>query len=137
MEEVIINNKKEDLRLFLGYIVCAGIATVVDFLFLYALTEFFGLHYLISAAIAYVFGMTTNYTLNKIYNFKNKSSEVKKQFLLFIFVALIGLGLNQIILYILVERFGLWYIFAKAVGVLIVMIWSFYGHKKITFNLLQ
>ena len=56
------------------------------------------------------------------------------QFTVFALVALGGLGLNQMIIYSLVEHFGLWYMFAKLVSVMIVMNYSFVGHKRLTFQ---
>ena len=126
-----------DVKLFSGYVVFAGIATVVDLALLYSLTTFMDLHYLASAAIGYFFGMITNFTLNKTINFKNRSKKVMQQFGLFTVVALIGLGLNQLILWSLVEHADMWYMYAKVISIMIVMFWSFYGHKKITFGLLK
>ena len=124
-------------KLFAFYIVFAGIATVVDFAVLAGLVELASLNYLYASAISYLCGMITNFTLNKFLNFKNKSKEVFTQFLLFIIVALIGLGLNQLILYVSVDLIGIHYLVAKIISVGIVMFWSFFGHKKLTFALLQ
>ena len=119
---------------FLSYFFFAGVATVVDFSLLYSLTEFAGLWYLLSATISYIFGMITNYSLNKIYTFENKSRKIVRQFGVFMFVATIGLVLNNLIMYGLVEYFGLWYMFARFISMFIVLIWSFSGHKYITFG---
>lgn len=124
----------QNIRLFLRYVVFAGFATLVDLGILFALTEWAGLWYFYSAAISYIVGMLTNYTLNKYLNFKNKSKKIIQQFGLFALVALVGLGFNQLILYFLVEAVGLWYMLAKCLAVLAVMFWSFYGHKKLTFR---
>ena len=56
------------------------------------------------------------------------------QFGLFAIVALVGLGINQFLLYSLVEFAKLWYISAKIIAIFIGLLWSFYGHKKLTFN---
>jgi putative flippase GtrA len=127
----------ESAKLFLGYVFFGGIAALVDVGLLYFFTEFFGFHYLISAIFSYIFGMITNYSLNKFFNFKNKSRKIVRQFGLFIVVALIGLGLNQFILWILVEFIGLWYILAKIISIFLVMFWNFLGHKKLTFGLIK
>lgn len=125
------------MRLFIGYVFFAGIAAFVDLGLLFSLTEFIGLHYLTSAVLAYMCGMITNYSLNKVFNFKNKSKKIIQQFGLFVFVALIGLGLNQLILWLLVEFVGVWYMLAKLISISIVMFWNFYGHKKITFAIIK
>ena len=129
--------QKQDVRLFIGYVIFAGFATLVDLGLLYSLTEFFHIWYFYSALFANLAGMVTNYSLNKCLNFKNKSRKIIPQFGLFATVALIGIGLNQLILYSLVEFAKLWYMHAKFIAIFIVMFWSFYGHKKLTFNVFR
>jgi len=129
--------QKQDVKLFVGYVIFGGFATLVDLGLLYSLTEFFRVWYFYSAAFAYFTGMVTNYSLNKYLNFRNRSKQIIPQFGLFATVALIGLGLNQLILYTLVEFINLWYMFAKFIAIFIVMFWSFYGHKKLTFNVFR
>ncbi len=125
------------IKLFLRYVVFAGIATLVDLGLLYLLTEFLDVWYFYSAAIAYLCGMLTNFSLNKYLNFRNKSKKIIPQFGLFAIVALVGLGLNQLILYLLVEFAAIQYMAAKIIAIFIVMFWSFLGHKKLTFKLLS
>lgn len=137
MKRILRKLNHPEVKLFSGYVVFAGIATLVDLGLLYFLTAFIGFHYLISAALSYTCGMITNYSLNKTLNFKNKSKKIARQFGLFAFVALIGLALNQLILWFLVEFADLFYMYAKLISIVIVMLWSFYGHKKLTFRLLK
>jgi putative flippase GtrA len=126
-----------DAVLFMNYVLYAGIATLVDLGVLYALTEYAGVWYLFSAVISYCAGMVTNFTLNKYLNFRNKSRKIVQQFGIFAIVAVVGLGLNQLILAVLVEVFKLWYMYAKLISIAIVMFWSFFGHKKLTFGILK
>ena len=127
----------QDLKLFVGYVIFAGLATLVDLGLLYSLTEFFHVWYFYSAIFSYFIGMVINYSLNKYLNFRNKSKQIIPQFGLFATVALIGLGLNQLILYSLVEFVRFWYMLAKIIAVFTIMFWSFYGHKKLTFNIFR
>ncbi len=133
MHSLIRRNAKS----FSLYILFAGIATVVDFGLLYTLTELAGIHYFVSAMCSYTAGMVTNYSLNKKRTFNNKSKRIKTQFSLFVSVALVGLVINQGIIYILVESAHLWYIYAKFIAMWIVVIWSYIGHKKITFGIIR
>ena len=119
------------------YVIFAGIATVLDISILYFLTEFLSINYFWSGSFGYVCGMLTNFSLNKYHNFQNKSKQLHLQFGLFLFVALIGLFFNQVLLYFLVEKQDLWYVHSKIISVIIVMFWSFIGHKKITFKILK
>lgn len=129
--------QKQDVKLFVGYVIFAGLATLVDLGLLYSLTEFFHVWYFYSAIFSYFIGMVINYSLNKYLNFRNKSKQIIPQFGLFATVALIGLGLNQLILYSLVEFVKFWYMLAKIIAIFTIMFWSFYGHKKLTFNIFR
>jgi len=126
-----------DMGLLIGYVMCAGIATLVDMGLLFLFTEYLDVWYLYSAALSYLAGMFANFTLNKYLNFRNRSARVAAQFGLFAGVALVGLAFNQIILYLLVTLAGIWYMTAKVITVCLVLLWSFYGHKRLTFGLIK
>lgn len=121
-------------RNFALYVVIGGAATVVDMAVLLGFTELAGLHYLGSAALAYLAGMVTNYSLNRRLNFKSTTTRIGRQFLVFALVAGVGLGLTQGILWALVELAGAWYMAAKVVAVGMVLAWSYLAHKHITFG---
>ena len=122
---------------FVTYFFFAGMAAVTDIGTLYILTEYAHLYYLASAVIAYMLGMIVNYTMNKRFTFKNTNRSIGKQFSVFAIVASIGLGINLLVLYILVGSFGMYYLFAKIIALSISFVWSFTGHKYITFRLLK
>ena len=122
------------LRLFLRYCLVGGTATVVDFALLFGLTEFLGLWYLASATAAFIGGATTNYILNRFWTFNNADKRIGRQAGLFIIIAAIGILLNNGILAVGVEIFGLWYMLAKVISSAITLIWNFIGHKYITFR---
>lgn len=129
--------KDSEIRLFFNYVIFAGFATLVDLTLLYSLTEFLRVWYFFSAAFSYSIGMITNYSLNKYLNFRNMSKRIIPQFALFATIALIGLGFNQVILYFLVEFAKLWYMLAKIIAIFMVVIWSFYGHSRLTFKVFR
>jgi putative flippase GtrA len=144
-ERVVFNIKQ-----FSKYIVFAGFATVVDFGLLFVLVEFFSMYYLLAAFFACIAGMFTNYIFNKSRTFNNKSKKMFLQFGIFICVALVALILNQVLIYLFVEKvftlsffssFSLLlrfdYLFAKFISMWIVVVWSFFGHKKLTFGLIR
>lgn len=133
----IIKLIKRNLILFIRYNIFAGFSTLLDLILIYVLTEFFNIWYMYSVTIGYIVGVSTNYILNKYLTFKNKSRKIVLQFGLFVTIALIGLLLNQIIIYLLVEFIGMWYMLAKIIAVVIVMFWNFSRHKKWTFKIFK
>ena len=85
-------------RYFLGYLICGGVATFVDFSLFLILNQYFGVWYLYSNSVSYPIGMLTNFWLNKFYNFKNSYRGFVKQFISFCLVGGIGFLAHQIIL---------------------------------------
>ena len=125
--------KNQDTRIqFLRYIFVGGAATVVDMGSLYIFTSIIGLNYLISAAIAFILGVTTNYLLCIAWIFES-TGKVKREIILFVVIGVGGLILNEIIIWLLVEEVGLYYMVAKAVAVVIVLGWNFGMRKKYVF----
>ena len=58
----------------LRYTFVGGVAFVCDFGALYALTEFAGLHYLISASLSFLLGLGVNYALSVLWVFSRRLS---------------------------------------------------------------
>ena len=128
--------KKKSIRLLIGYMICGTITTILDIGLLYLLTEFFNIWYFTSSFISYSIAIFVNFILNKNFNFKNKSKKVFLQFSIFFLIALVGLAINQLILYSFVEFFGIWYLSAKLLATLTVIMFNFFMQKHFTFGLL-
>lgn len=108
-------------------------AAIVDFGLLYILTEFGHLHYLLSATISFIAAVIVNYSLNKSWTFASSGSHLK-QFPIFLMVAVCGIIINNGILYTGVEKFDIWYIYAKIIATVVVMVWNFAWNKHLTFR---
>ncbi len=119
---------------FLKYCIGGGLAFFVDIVGLYVFTEFFGFWYILSATLSFILAAIFNYLYQRFITFKSQDKNYTKQFILFVVIALVGLLINNSILYILVESFGIWYMFAKAFAAAIVLIWNFWANKKFTFK---
>ena len=125
--------KNHDTRIqFFRYIFVGGAATIVDMGSLYILTSIMGLNYLISAAIAFILGVATNYLLCIVWIFES-TGRVKKEIILFVVIGVGGLILNEVIIWLLVEEAKLYYMLAKTVAVVIVLVWNFGMRKKYVF----
>lgn len=115
----------------------AGIVTIIDIILLYLLSEFLYIWCMYSVIIVCTVITIVNYLLNKYLSFKNRNKRIISQFGLHTTAVLVGLGLNQLVLYSLVEFVGLWYVYAKLIAVSTITFWSFYGYKKLTFNIIR
>jgi putative flippase GtrA len=112
------------------YVVVGGLAFVVDFGSLFLLTEFGGLHYLLSAAIAFCLGLVTNYLLSIVWVFNRRTLNNRwLEFLIFGLIGLAGLGMNELILWFLTDRVGLHYLVSKMVSAVLVLLWNFLARR--------
>jgi len=120
---------------FFNYCIGGGFAFIVDAGLLFVFTEFCGLWYMLSATLSFLIAAVVNYSWQRLVTFRQlKSDKVMKQFLMFSLIAVVGLLINNSMLYILVEFCGFWYMLAKAAAAIVVLIWNFIANKKITFK---
>lgn len=109
--------------------------TLINLAVLYILTEFFGIYYIISAIIAFLFAVTNSFLLNKTWTFNEKLIyKTKSKYVKFLSVTISALIVNLILLYVLVEYFNIYYMIAQIFGVLSNFIINFLGNKLWTFK---
>lgn len=106
------------------------LATLIDFLILYLSTDLLGVNYLVSAAIGFIVSTIFNYVASMKYVFKSKYEDNKnKELLIFIGLSIIGLGINELLLMVLVENIGVHYMFGKLLATVVVMLFNFISRK--------
>ena len=112
-----------------------GLAFLVDYGTLVLLTESAGLHYLLAATISFILGLITNYLLSITWVFnQHKLNNRWVEFLLFAFIGVVGLGLNDAIMFLCTERCGIHYTLSKIIATAIVFFWNFLARKLILFK---
>jgi len=101
----------------------------------------FGVYTLLSLWIPFLWaniisvhcGILCSFILNRNYNFKVKDN-TGKRFISFYLVGLAGLGLSELLIYLLTDKFEWHYIIAKLLTVVVVALFQFALNKLITFN---
>lgn len=130
LKEKICNLYKNHLAEIIRFVVVGGICFILEFALLYALTEYLYIPYLISSALAFIIALIVNYLLcvYVVFHAQNQSNTKRTWFII---TSIAGLGVNQIVMYVTVEKFGIWYMFAKFFAAAIVMIWNYITKKII------
>lgn len=101
----------------------------------------FGVYSLLSLWIPFLWaniisvhcGIICSFVLNRNFNFKVKDN-TGKRFISFYLVGLAGLGLSELLIYLLTYKFEWHYIVAKLLTVVVVALFQFVLNKLITFN---
>jgi len=120
----------EKFKEFVRFCIVGGLSLLVDMGILFALTDFFGVHYLYSAGISFTVSVIFNYWLCVIYVFKGAKKQTPKQATIFIGSSIIGLGLNQLCMWFFVEIIFLHYMIAKLGATVIVTLWNYVMKRK-------
>jgi len=117
------------------YALGGGVSFVADFFILFLLTSFFHIHYLASAAIAYVLGSAVHYVLSVLFVFSSRRLENRSiEFILFALIGVIGLGMNEGIMWFFTEKIGFYYLYSKLIATFFVFFWNFSSRKYILFR---
>lgn len=107
-----------------------AIATVIDFAVLIALTELLGLNPVLSATISFVVSVLFNYAASMKYVFARREElSRKKELAIFVLLSVIGLGINDLLMWLGTALLSANYILVKVVATAIVMIWNFVSRK--------
>jgi putative flippase GtrA len=118
------------------YAIVGGLAFVVDFVALAVLVRFAGLHYLTSAALAFILGLVTNYTISVLWVFDRRSVKSPLiEFAIFALLGVLGLGLTEVVLYTLTGLLGVHVLVSKVVATGATFVWNFGSRKVILFSL--
>jgi putative flippase GtrA len=122
-------------RQLLKTVVASQAAFWLDFGILALLTEAAGLHYLASAAIAFLAGTTVSYVLSVVWVFDTRRVASKAaEYALFVLVGAVGLALNEGLLWVFTETLGLHYLVSKVVAATLIFGWNFAARKVLLFR---
>lgn len=116
---------------FIKFGLVGVIAAVIDFGLLTVLTEYFNIYYLMSAAISFIIATIFNYLASMRYVFESRygKSQRRQEAIIFLILSIIGLILNQILMWFFVDITAFHYIIAKVLATIIVMVWNFVSRK--------
>ena len=127
---------KEKIKKFVMQVIrfwiAGGICLAIDCLGLIFLREVCGVNYLVASGISYTASVVVNYFISKSIVFESKNKmNTKEQFIVFVILRLVGLGLNEVIMWVATSVIGLYYIVSKVIEVCIVAVWNFTSRKRL------
>ena len=125
-----MSNTKKLFSQIIKFGFVGGAAFVIDAGLLFLLTEFCGIHYLISGMISFTASVIYNYILSVKWVFDAKKDANKTQeFIVFIVLSVIGLGINQLFMWLFVDMMHIYYMLSKIIATVIVMVYNFITRK--------
>lgn len=112
------------------FLAVGGGCFLLEYVLLYTLTEYVGFEPLVSAPIAFTISLIVNYILC-VYVVFHAEHQSTTQAVLFIVTSIMGLGINQLVMWGCIDLLGIWYMFSKVVASAIVMIWNYFTKRFI------
>ncbi|SFG52675.1 Putative flippase GtrA (transmembrane translocase of bactoprenol-linked glucose) [Lachnospiraceae bacterium C7] len=102
----------------------------IDYGLMIALTELLNMEYLYSSAVSFTVSVVINYLLSMQFVFQGKEDMHKLlEVTIFVALSILGLGLNLLLMWFVVEKFHISYIHAKIYAGLIVTVYNFFSRK--------
>lgn len=109
-----------------------GLCFLIDYGVMIFLTEVFNINYLISSGISFTVSVIVNYVLSMQFVFETEQDDsAMKKFIIFVVLSIIGLIINQILMWILVDKIGIFYMISKIGATVLVMVYNFVTRKLI------
>jgi len=87
------------------------------------------MYYLHSSLISFIVSLAFNYIASIKFVFNINHKQTYKDVILFVILSIIGLLINQGVLYISVDKLDIYYMISKIGATAIVMVWNFITRK--------
>ena len=119
---------------FLKFCVVGFSGMLIDFGTTWLLKEKARVNKYIANSTGFVLAATSNYVWNRIWTFESSNSEIAVEYFSFILISVAGLGINNLVIYILNDRLKLNFYLSKLLAIGVVTIWNFVMNFIITFR---
>lgn len=135
LQKLFIHKTENKYVQFFRYGFVSLAALIVDFGGLILLKEAFHVNYIVSATISFTGGLIINYLLSKAWVFQESRFQSKSaEFALFAGIGIVGLVLNDVILWAMTGVFGVFYVLSKLAATAVVFFWNFGARKVLVFK---
>ncbi|MBQ3751247.1 MAG: GtrA family protein [Bacteroidales bacterium] len=118
---------------FLKFCLVGFSGMLVDFGFTWLCKEKFKWNKYVSNSIGFVLAATNNYIWNRWWTFQSDNANIPIEYGKFFVISVIGLGLNNLVIYLLHEKLKLNFYLAKLIAIGVVTVWNFTMNYRFTF----
>ena len=116
------------------YFFVGGISAIIDISLFTIFAGYFKFPWFIVSVITFIIATLVNYFLSIRFVFESGSRYKKHHEILGVFiVSTLALLLNQMFLFIFIEKLNVNLVIAKCITTSILFLWNYYGRKKIIF----
>ena len=106
---------------------------IIDFSITYICKEKVLLNKYLSNSIGFIIAATSNYFFNRIWTFKSENPEILTELSTFFIISIVGLFINNSLLWVLNNNFRINFYLAKLGAIIITTFWNFFANYYLTF----
>jgi len=118
---------------FLKFCIVGSSGMIIDFGTTWFLKEKVKINKYIANSTGFMLAATSNYLLNRFWTFQSENSHIGSEYISFMVISIIGLGINNFVLFLLTEKMKLNFYISKLFAIGVVTIWNFFMNYLITF----
>jgi putative flippase GtrA len=122
---------------FLRSILVSNVSFLLDFSLCLLLVGSLGFNYILATTLSFTAGSSLNYLLSVLWVFEGDKSGRRIEFLLFLAISFVGLGLNALGMYLLTGLAGLYYLLSRVGSASAVFLFNYFAKKYFLFGLLE
>jgi len=115
------------------FIVVGFSGMLVDFGVTWLLKEKAKINQYIANSAGFMLAASSNYIWNRIWTFSSQSEQITLEYFSFIIISVIGLGINNFVIYLLTTKIKMNFYLAKLIAIVVVTVWNFSMNFLITF----
>jgi putative flippase GtrA len=119
---------------FLKFCIVGFSGMIVDFGTTWFLKEKIKLNKYIANSTGFILAASSNYLFNRFWTFHSANLHIASEYISFILISLVGLAINNLIIFILNEKMKINFYLSKLFAVGVVTIWNFLMNYMITFR---
>ncbi|MFI3283114.1 MAG: GtrA family protein [Rikenellaceae bacterium] len=121
------------LQNFIKFCIVGGSGVFVDMGITYACKEWLKFNKYVANSLGFIVAATSNFFLNRWWTFHSTNGEMSTQYLKFIGISMVGLGINSCVIYLLSDKLR-WNFYRSKIGAIgVVTFWNFFMNYLFTF----
>ncbi len=124
----------EILLKFAKFCAVGGSGVLVDFGITYLCKEKLRLNKYLSNSIGFIIAASSNYIFNRIWTFESENQNITTEFFSFILVSIVGLLVNNLVLWIIHEKLKFNFYLSKIGAIGVATLWNFLANYQYTFS---
>ena len=119
---------------FVKFILAGLVSVLLEMSILISLVEVFKVNYLLANGIAFIVTNSFNYCLSRYWVFERSGRTIKVELTLFFLATSVGLLINQLVMFGLVDHYHINYKISKLAAIIVVVGWNFCTRKFLVFS---